>query len=219
MVDQDLPISGLPPASILNGNELIAVVQDGVTKFTTLTSTLYIPINSHGLFSQTGSSRPVSGSAAAVKTSGSLVDGGIGSLSIPANGFSKGDSFHASISGKLTIGNNNTLDIRIKAGSVALVDTGDVVMDGATNKNWNLELDFTIREIGPAGVASIITMGEFTYRKDASAELIGELFSFVNTSSFDTTVPNILNIEAVLDEACVASEKIYSETLTLRKVY
>ena len=36
MVDQDLPISGLPPASILNGNELIAVVQSGVTKYTTL---------------------------------------------------------------------------------------------------------------------------------------------------------------------------------------
>ena len=219
MVDQDSPISGLPPSSPLTGNELSAVVQNGVTKFTTLQSTVYLPTNNYGLFSQTGSSRPVSGSAAAVKTSGSLVDGGVGSLSVPANGFSKGDSFHASISGKLTIGNNNTLDIRIKAGSVALVDTGDVVMAGATNKNWNLELDFTIREIGPAGVASIITMGEFTYRKDASAELIGELFSFVNTSSFDTTVPNILNIEAVLDEACVASEKIYSETLTLRKVY
>jgi len=219
MVDQDLPISGLPPASILNGNELIAVVQDGVTKFTTLTSTLYIPINSHGLFSQTGSSVPVSGSPSSVKTSGSLIDGGIGTLSVPANGFSKGDSFHASISGKLTIANNNTLEIRIKAGSVSLVDTGDIVMSGTTNKNWNIELDFTIREIGPAGVASIITMGEFTYRKDASNEIVGELFSFTNTSSFDTTIPNTLNIEAILDDACIASENIYSEMLTLKKVY
>jgi hypothetical protein len=219
MVDQDLPISGLPPASTLSGNELIVAVQNGVTKFTTLTSTLYIPTNSYGLFSQTGSSAPVSGSSSPVKTSGSLVDGGIGTLSIPANGFSKGDSFHASISGTLTIANNNTLEIRIKAGSVTLIDTGDIMMSGATNKNWNVELDFTIREIGPAGVASIITMGEFIYRKDASNELIGELFSFINTSSFDTTIPNTLNIEAILDDACTTSENIYSEMLTLKKVY
>jgi hypothetical protein len=219
MVDQDLPISGLPVASPLTGAELSPVVQNGITKFTTLASTIYLPTNNYGLFSQTGSSIPVSGSAVAVKTSGSLVDGGIGSLSIPANGFSKGDSFHASISGKLTIGNNNTLDIRIKAGNIVLADTGEIVMSGTTNKNWNIELDFTIREIGPAGVASIITMGEFTYKKNASAELIGELFSFVNTSSFDTTISNILNIEAVLDDACIASENIYSEMLTLRKTY
>jgi hypothetical protein len=219
MVDQDLPISGLPPASTLSGNELIVAVQNGVTKFTTLTSTLYIPTNSYGLFSQTGSSAPVSGSSSPVKTSGSLVDGGIGTLSIPANGYSKGDSFHASISGTLTIANNNTLEIRIKAGSVTLIDTGDIMMSGATNKKWNVELDFTIREIGPAGVASIITMGEFIYRKDASNELIGELFSFVNTSSFDTTISNTLNIEAILDDACTTSENIYSEMLTLKKVY
>jgi len=219
MVDQDLPISGLPVASPLTGAELSPVVQNGITKFTTLASTIYLPTNNYGIFSQTGSSIPVSGSAAAVKTSGSLVDGGIGTLSVPANGFQKGDSFHASISGKLTIGNNNTLDIRIKSNNVILVDTGEIVMSGTTDKNWGIELDFTIREIGPAGVASIITMGEFTYKKNASAEIIGEIFSFVNTSSFDTTVSNILNIEAVLDDACIASENIYSEMLTLRKTY
>jgi hypothetical protein len=219
MVDQDLPISGLPVASPLTGAELSPVVQNGITKFTTLASTIYLPTNNYGIFSQTGSSIPVSGSAAAVKTSGSLVDGGIGTLSVPANGFQKGDSFRASISGKLTIGNNNTLDIRIKSNNVILVDTGEIIMSGTTNKNWGIELDFTIREIGPAGVASIITMGEFTYKKNASAEITGEIFSFVNTSSFDTTISNILNIEAVLDDACIASENIYSEMLTLRKTY
>ena len=219
MVDQDLPISGLPVASPLTGAELSPVVQNGITKFTTLASTIYLPTNNYGIFSQTGSSIPVFGSAAAVKTSGSLVDGGIGTLSVPANGFQKGDSFRASISGKLTIGNNNTLDIRIKSNNVILVDTGEIIMSGTTNKNWGIELDFTIREIGPAGVASIITMGEFTYKKNASAEITGEIFSFVNTSSFDTTISNILNIEAVLDDACIASENIYSEMLTLRKTY
>ena len=219
MVDQDLPISGLPVASQLTGAELSPVVQNGITKFTTLASTVYLPTNNYGIFNQTGSSAPVSGSAASVKTSGSLVDGGIGTLSVPANGFQKGDSFHASISGKLTIGNNNTLDIRVKSNNVILIDTGEITMAGVTNRNWNIELDFTIREIGPAGVASIITMGEFIYRKDAGTEIVGELFSFLNTSSFDTTINNTLNIEAVLDDACIATEKIYSEILTLRKTY
>lgn len=219
MVDQDLPISGLPGASQLTGTELLPVVQNGVTKFTTLASTVYLPSNIYGLFSQTGSSAPISGSAISVKTSGSLIDGGIGTLSVPANSFQKGDSFHASIAGKLTITNNNTLEIRIRSNGNTLVDTGDIVMAGATNKNWNIELDFTVRETGSAGTASIITSGEFIYRKDASNDIVGELFSFINTSSFDTTILNTLNIEAVLDDACIASENIYSEMLTLRKTY
>jgi hypothetical protein len=32
---EDLPISGLPPAGALDGTELLAIVQDGVTKQTT----------------------------------------------------------------------------------------------------------------------------------------------------------------------------------------
>ena len=54
----DLPISGLPAAGSLDGTELFAVVQGGVTKYTTAQNINYVTSNNYGLFNQTGSSAP-----------------------------------------------------------------------------------------------------------------------------------------------------------------
>lgn len=215
----NLPISGLPAAGSLTGAELFATVQDGVTKYTTLTS-LYTSLTSnYGLFSQTGSSAPVYGSAASVATSGSLLNGGVGTLSVPANGFTKGDTFHARLSGKINIANNHTLEIHFKSGATNLVDTGVITMAASTNKNWILDVTFVIREIGGAGTASILSSGELTVRTDASNDVVTEVFSSVNNTIFDTTINNTLYIEGILGAACIASENIYSEMFTLNKVY
>ena len=55
----NLPISQLPAAGSLTGAELFAVVQGGVTKYTTAQNLNYITSNNYGLFNQTGSSIPV----------------------------------------------------------------------------------------------------------------------------------------------------------------
>ena len=215
-----LPISGLPQATALDGTELFAVVQDGVTKYTAATNINYVTTNNYGLYTQTGDSSPISGSASAVQTSGSLFDGGVGSLTVPANGFRVGDTFHMKMSGMINIAQGNDLDIQFKSDSVTLVDTGVITMAASSNKNWNLDVTFVIRNIGPAGTASILSTGELMVRKDgAGGETVSEIFSFNNNSTFDTTIQNTLRCEAVLDSACTAAENIYSEMFVLHKIY
>jgi len=140
----NLPISRLQPAGTLNGTELFAVVQDGITKYTTLQSVNTSTTSNYGLYNQTGSSTPVSGSGVTAETSGSLLDGGIGALTVPADGFKIGDAFHARLAGKITIANNHTLDIHFDSGATTLVDTGEIIMAGSTDKNWFLDVTFII---------------------------------------------------------------------------
>lgn len=166
-----------------------------------------------GLFSQTGDSP---NNATTAETT--LIDGGVGSLSVPANGFAVGDSFSVVMGGKVTCTNNDPLTIRIKSGSVVLATTGLILLPQITLRNWELELSFTIRQIGAAGVASIVTHGDFLYLRDSSSGFEGITFSSTNNTTFDTTAPNTLDITAqwsALDPAHI----LYTEIFTLCKTY
>ena len=172
------------------------------------------------MFNQTGSSVPVTGTTSSlISTSGSLLDGGFGTLSVPANGFNVGDGFQALLTGLIEIANGHELQIQVKSDSVVLADTGVITMAGAEDKNWRLNIDFSINATGSAGTAAIATAGLFTYRKDASSDVQGEIFSFTNNTTFDTTIDNTLVIEATLGSACGVNEYIYSEYFTLRKTF
>lgn len=210
----NLPISQLPTASALTGTEVFAVVQSGTTKQTTLTSINYVPGNNYGLFNQTASSTPVTNTT----NEESLLDGGVGTLSVPANGFIKGDAFHAILSGFISSVNNHDLQIRIKTDSVLLADTGVISMAQTTNKRWRMEINFSINATGSGGNAEIVTSGIFSYRKDASNDMQGEIFSTVNNTDFDTTVPNTLEITAQWGQTN-ANDEIYSRIFTLNKTF
>ena len=210
----NLPISQLPAAAPLSGSELFATVQSGVTKYTTLSSITQVQGNNYGLFTQTGSSTPI----AATTTSGSLLGAGAGSLSVPANGFRVGDAFQASFSGKISAQNNDTLQILVRSNGVILSDTGTMSMSGVTSKSWRLDIDFAIHKTGAAGVAEISTAGVFQYRQNASNALIGEIFTSINSSSFDTTITNTLVVTAQWGSNN-ANNSIYSEFFLLKKVY
>ena len=212
----DKRISELPQAGSLDGTELFAVVQGGVTKYTQATNINYVTSNNYGLFNQTGQSTPVSGST---HISGSLIDGGVGTLSVPANGFQKGDAFEAVLAGTLFTQNGNTLDIQVRADSVVLGDTGVITMAGADNQNWRLVLNFSINEIGGAGTAEITTVGTFQYRKDASDTFVSEIFTFTNNTTFDTTISNTLSIRAIWGGGADDDTSIYSKIFTLKKVF
>lgn len=216
-----LPISKLPQASELNGTELFAVVQNGVTKYTSLNSVNTSTTSNYGLYTQIGNSTPVTGiTGQSVITSGSLLDGGIGTLSVPADGFRLGDTFHGKMAGKINIANGNDLEILIKSNEIILVDTGIITMAASTNKNWNLDVTFVVQQTGSAGTAKIYSTGELTVRKDgAGGETVVEIFSLVNETTFDTTIQNTLEIEAKLDSACTSAENIYSEMFVLHKIY
>ena len=210
----NLPISQLPQAGTLNGTELFAIVQGGVTKYVPLSSIVTSLTSNYGLFNQTGSSTPITNTTSEL----SLLDGGVGSLFVPANGFRKGDAFHAILTGQISAINNNTLEIRVKAGNVLLADTGIITLDGTTNKDWELEIYFSINEIGGVGVASIGTGGNFNYVKDAGGALEGTIFSFVNNTTFDTTISNNLEITAQWGSANTGNS-IFSEIFTLHKTF
>lgn len=167
-----------------------------------------------GLFAQTGNSTPITGTT----TETTLIDGGVGSLTVPANFFKVGDSFSVTMGGVISSVNNEDLRIRVKAGSVLLGDTGLIRLGQATNQNWDLQLRFTIRALGAAGVASIASFGQFTYSKDPSDTFEGEDYSTINNTTFDTTISNTLNITAQW-ASNNAGNNIYSESFVLTKIY
>lgn len=163
-------------------------------------------------YAQTSTSAPVSNTTNEL----SLINTGIGTLTVPANGFSVGDSFKAHLTGHISSANNQGLTIRIKSGSVILSNL-NLTIPTTTTKHWTLDITFTIRAIGAAGVASIASGGMFTYNKDASTAFDGLNFSNENNTTFNTTISNTLNITAQWS-AANAANSIYTEVFVLNKI-
>jgi len=210
----NLPISQLPASDALTGAELFAVVQGGITKYTTLNNITYAPGNTYGLYAQTANSTPVSGTT----TESSLINGGVGTLSVPANGFKVGDSFRAVMAGVLNVDNNQTLRIRVKAGSIVLLDSGLQSISNITNDVFSLNIDFTIRQIGGAGTASIVSLGVFNYTKTVNGTIEGFSFNTINNTTFSTTISNTLVITAQWGSTSI-DNSIYSDVFVLNKTY
>jgi hypothetical protein len=167
-----------------------------------------------GLFAQTKDGTVITNTT----TESSLIGDGVGSLSVPANGFQVGDSFHAKLIGHITCNGSATIRIKMKSGSIILADTGVISMNAATAKHWEINTYFTIRELGVAGVASIASGGIFSYTKNSGTNFEGTNFSIVNDSTFDTTILNTLNVTAQWGTATTA-DSIYSEIFTLSRTY
>lgn len=167
-----------------------------------------------GLFAQTADSRPITGTT----TETTLIDGGVGTLSVPANGFRVGDSFLASMTGIISSANNETLQIKVKDGSIILGDSGLITMPQTTLKHFDLRIIFTIRAIGGTGVASIAAAGELTYSKDASNAFEGSDFSTINNTTFDTTIASTLDITAQWGSGNPLNS-IYSQLFILNKIF
>jgi len=168
-----------------------------------------------GLFAQTADSAPVTGTD--VETT--IIGTGVGTLTVPANGFQVGDSFSAIMIGVLSCVGTATLQIRVKtATGILLADTGAINMDTATNKNWKLDINFTIRQIGAATVASIASGGLFAYTKNSGFNFEGTNFNLINNTTFDTTISNTLLVTAEWNTANVG-DSIYTEIFTLNKSY
>jgi hypothetical protein len=211
----NLPISQLPAANLpLDGTELFATVQGGITKYSTLNSVNYIPGNSYGLYAQTANSTIIT----ATTTESSLINGGVGTLSVPANGFRVGDSFRADFGGLLSSKNNDTIRIRIKAGSVILADSGTQTMSTATNDVWQFSINFTVRKLGVAGVADIVSLGVFHTTKQSNGAPQGFAFNTVNNTTFSTTITNVLDVTAQFSSNSPLNS-IYTDIFVLNKIY
>jgi hypothetical protein len=167
-----------------------------------------------GLFAQTANSTPITNTA--VETS--LINGGVGSLSVPANFFKVGDSFRAVIAGVLNVANNQTITIRVKDGTSILADSGAKTITNITGDVFSLNVDFTVRALGGPGVASIVTLGTFHYTKTSNGVTEGFAFNQINNTTFNTTIANTLNITVQWGAANVGNS-IYSDICILNKTY
>jgi adenylate cyclase class IV len=173
--------------------------------------TLVIP--KPGLYAQTASGTAVTGIAPQT-----LINGGVGSMTVPANGFQVGDSFIAYFSGKMSSVNNAVLEIHVVADGDTLADTGPMTLFAATNKDWEMFINFTIRTIGASGVASIATSGRFLYNKDSGAQPESDGFFNLNNTTFDTTISNTLNVTAQWDSVNPLNS-IQTDMFNLYRIY
>ena len=210
----NLAISSLPELTGITSDSTYVVEYSGTTYKIKQSTLVPLPLV-YGLFSQTGSSITVSGTT----VESSIIGGGVGSLSIPANGFRVGDSFHGVLIGHMSCVGTATLQIRIKTSTgILLSDTGVIAMEGATNKHWKLDVNFTIRNLGAASTGSIASGGLFSYTKNSGFNFEGVNFSIINNTTFDTTITNTLLITAEWNTNN-AGNSIYSETFILNKIY
>jgi hypothetical protein len=204
-------------AVFVDGNDDVIKIKDvrgNVQKLTEYIPSIP-PTVSYGLYAQLEDSIPVTATTEEL----SLIDGGVGSLVVPANGFSIGDSFQALFIGVISCVGTATLDIKIKTETgVVLADTSIVGMDVTTNKKWRLDINFTIRNTGIAGVASIVSGGLFSYTKNSGLNFEGSNFSLVNNTTFDTTIQNKLVVTAQWNTNNVGNS-IYTQVFTLNKIY
>jgi hypothetical protein len=167
----------------------------------------------YGLFAQTGNSSTHTGTSF-----GTLIDGGVGSLTVPANGFSVGDSFRVEMAGLLSAQNNHTITIRLKSNAVILADSPAFTLPQITNQVFMLSVNFTIRSIGAAGVASIVTIAQLHILKAASGTQEGFAWNVINNTTFNTTITNLLDIQAKFSSSS-ANNSIYSDIFILNKIY
>ncbi len=162
-----------------------------------------------GLFSQTAQGPTVTNTT----TESDILGTGVGSLSVPANAFQVGDSYHAKIGGTISAQNGDEITIRVKNGANVLASTGLIALEPVTGLAWEIEIDFTIRTIGATG--QIFTNGNFAYNRNTGS-LEGFVFSDVQT--IDTTVSSTLMITAEWNQA-KTQNIIFTDITTLYKTY
>ena len=172
--------------------------------------------NAYGLFSQTADSTPIENTI----VESSLIGVGQGQFIVPSNNFKKGDSFQLFMLGHLSSVNGDTLTIKLKEvnTNIILASSGAITMKSATNQHFELQAIFTIREIGIPSTASIFTGAFFNYVRNGSTNLESQIFSNGNSTTFNTTISNQLDITAQWSSASV-NNSIYSEILSLTKIY
>ena len=137
----------------------------------------------------------------AMGTSGLFPTSSVGTLSVPANGFSVGSAYHLVCSGIFPSENKND-DVEIEL-CAELADTTVVVLGsiliGLENfdtapSNFELESDFVIRSVGLTGQVAVSF--DFTFNKKVTADFKGTRAT--NLATLDTTQAASLQLNATI---------------------
>ena len=214
-------ISQYTPITTLANGDLLDVSQDtGAGTYgtksisysdllTQLTAAISGNATLFGLYAQTVNSATITNTT----TETSVIGSGVGGLTVPANTFLRGDSYHAKIGGVISAQNGDDITINIKTGSTVLASTGSISLSPVTALGWELELDFTIASLTATG--SMCTNGNFAYNRDTGSL---EGFVFQDVQTIDTTIDNTLDITVTWGQA-KTQDQIYSANFVLFKTY
>jgi len=211
-IDYILKIVRTPKVDKIIAGDLINISPASGTGNVTISVDM-AELHSGGLYSQTAPAMVVTGIAPQT-----LINGGVGTLSVPANGFQVGDSFVAYFAGKISCVNNAVLEVHVLADGNTLADTGLMTLFATTNKDWEMFVNFTIRTVGAAGAAAIATSGRFSYNKNSGTQPESIGFFNLNNTTFDTTVSNTLNVTAQWDTGNPINQ-IQTEMFNLYRIY
>ena len=205
-----------PKGANLEATDLLEISEDTGSGYVTksITGQEIIAAGSYGLYAQTALGTLITNTI----TETSLVGAGVGTLFVPANAFSVGNSFVAKMCGNLSCAGNETIHIRVKSNGVTIADAGVFSMKITTDKFFELTIDFTVTKIGAAGVAELFVNGQYSYNHNAAGEIAGNNFALISNTTFDTTVSNTLTITAEWGLA-KAANKIQSQNFVLNKIY
>ena len=206
----------VPKGANLEATDLLEISEDTGSGYVTksITGQEIIAAGSYGLYAQTALGTLITNTT----TETSLVGAGVGTLFVPANAFSVGNSFIAKMCGNLSCAGNETIRIRVKSNGVTIADAGVFSMKITTDKFFELTIDFTVTKIGAAGVAELFVNGQYSYNHNAAGEIAGNNFALISNTTFDTTVSNTLTITAEWGLAKTAN-KIQSQNFVLNKIY
>jgi hypothetical protein len=195
--------------------DIDAYISPGVYESKKQKGNVFLNQFSRGLFAQTGNSTPVT----ATTTAATIIDGGVGTLTVPAGAFKVGDSFRVDMGGLITAKNNDTLTITLRSGAVILATSPAMIMPTiSTPQVWHMAVNFTVRAIGATGTAELVTLAQFHILKVASGTQEGFAWNQVNNTTFSTTTSNTLDIQAQWSSNS-ALNSIYSDICILNKIY
>ena len=131
-----------------------------------------------------------------------------GTKIITTDEFKAGSLFSLKIGGEFDATNNDTFTIRVLSNynttnEAEFVNIPVVITDtNLTNRYFELEIDFAIRQTGGVGVASILTNGSFDYYNTNNLKK-GAGINNLNNTTFRTDIDNILSVTYQTTETSV----------------
>jgi len=144
----------------------------------------------------------------------------VGSRLALANSFKQGDAYTATLAGNFSSNNGDTLTLRLKGGAAGTTVLSSIVvpLNGSTNKYFELEINFVVRQIGVATTADLAINYDFSYNQNSGGNFQGERLCEANNTTFDTTIDNQLDITAQFSSTS-ANNSIETILSTLGKNY
>lgn len=164
-----------------------------------------------GCYAQVVNGQNENGTTAEIEISSTT---GLGAMTVPANTFEVGSTYHLKIGGLMRNGSSTgDLTVRIYLNAVLISTSGLMNLPalGGTPIQWDMEVDYTVRELGSPG--ALAYNGKFTY-SDNGIKGIG--FSGP-VATPDTTVDNRWNVSAQWASA-EANNDIYVHIFYVHKI-